>query len=403
MTEYTNNKRSYRSLLSDPQLLTVLAISVVGTTGTNVASPALPGVTAALPVTEAQVGLLITAYTLPGMLFVPFAGVAADIYGRRTVILPSLFVFGIVGTMLAAANSFRALLVLRTVQGAAVSGFMPLTVTLLGDLYSGSIGSTVQGFRVGANGIGGAVAPFVAGTLAGLAWNYPFLLYGVAFIALALAYMFLPETMARINDETDTRLVETLMWYGRAFRAQLTDRDLAVLLTGGFARDFPRYTVMTFVPLFAVQALGISLAAAGTVLSIRGVVSFVVSPFTGSLSERLSRKWVLIGSMLVSTAGIVLIAAAPNLLLLGVAMGVYSVGDALFSPAVKDALTTAATDENRSGIIGGMQLVKYTGQTASPALLGLVLAVTTFSVVFSIAAAITGVYALVVFALFDSV
>lgn len=404
MTEHAHyGERSYRSLLSDPRLLAVLAISVVGTTGTNVASPALPGVTAALPVTEARVGLLITVYTLPGMVFVPLTGVAADMYGRRTVVLPSLLVFGASGTALAAVDSFQALLVLRAVQGAAVAGFMPLTVTLLGDLYSGSVGATAQGLRVSANGIGSVVAPFVAGTLAGLAWNYPFLLYGVAFVALALTYVFLPETTGGVDAETDTGLAETLGWYGRTLRTQLADRDLAVLMTGGFARDFSRYAVMTFVPLFAVQALGASFAAAGAVLSIRGLVSLVVSPFAGSISGRLSHKWVLIGSMMVSTAGIALIAAVPSLLLLGVAMSVYGVGDALFSPVVKDGLTAATTDEHRSGVVSGMQLVKYAGQTASPALLGLVLAATGFDVVFGIGAAVTGAYALAVLALFDSV
>lgn len=405
MTEHehaNHGSESNLALLSDPRLLAVLSISIIGTTGVNVASPALPGVASALSVTEAEIGLMMTAYTLPAMVFVPLTGVAADMYGRRTVVLPSLVLFGVAGTALAAVDSFQSMLLLRAVQGAAVSGIMPLTVTLLGDLYSGATGTTAQGLRVSANGVGGVVVPFVAGTLAGVAWNYPFLLFLVAFVAFLFGYFFLPETTGGVDAENQTGVGETLRWYARSLRAQLGDRDLAVLLTGGFARDFPRYAVMTFVPLLAVQALGGSFAAAGAIISVRGLVSLGVSPTAGALSERFSRKGVLVGSMFVSGAGILAMAVAPDLRWLAVAVGFYALGDATFSPVIKDALTDATTDEYRSGVVGGLQLIKYGAQTASPAVFGVVLAVAGFDVLFACAAAVTGAYGVAVFALFDS-
>lgn len=408
MTEHEHDpehesRDTYWSLLLEPQMLAILLIGIIGTTGNNVASPALPAVTGALGVSEARIGLLITTYTLSGMVFVPLTSTAADMYGRRAVVLPALVVFGLAGTALAAVDSFEVMLVLRAIQGAAVAGVMPLTVTLLGDLYSGAAGAAAQGLRVSANGVGGVVVPFVAGVLAGVAWNYPFLLYALAFVVAGVTYVFLPETTAGVDAESDTGVIDTLAWYAHALRAQLANHDLAVLLTGGFARDFPRYAVLTFVPLLAVQTLGASFAVAGAVLSVRGLVSLVISPFAGTLTDRLSHKGMLVGSMAVSAGGIAAIAVAPSILLLGAAMVVYSVGDALFSPVVKDALTDATTDEYRSGVVGGMQLIKYAAQTAAPALLGLVLAAAGFGVVFAIAAAMAGLYALVVLILFDSV
>jgi ACDE family multidrug resistance protein len=402
MAEHANlGTDSYLMLLSDPGLLAVLFISIIGTMGNNVVSPALPAVTSALGVSEARIGLLITAYTLPAMVFVPITSTAADMYGRRTVILPALVVFGAAGTALAGTDTFQTMLLLRAIQGAAVAGFMPLTVTLLGDLYSGDIGATAQGLRVGANGIGGIIVPFAAGALAGLAWNYPFLLYAVAFLVFVFGYTFLPETMDSIGVDTETDMTATFAWYARSLRAQLAERDLAVLLTGGFARDFPRYAVITFVPLFAVQALGANFAEAGAILSIRGLISLVVSPSVGSFSERFSHKWILFGAISVSAGGILFIAAAPSLIWLAMAVGVYSVGDAAFSPVVKNTLTDATTNEYRSGVVGGMQLVKYSAQTASPAVFGLILAVTGFDVLFACAATVAGAYAIIVLALFE--
>jgi hypothetical protein len=85
-----------------------------------------------------------------------------------------------------------------------------------------------------------------------------------------------------------------------------------------------------------------------------------------------------------------------SLVTLGALVTIYSVGDAIFSPVIKDAVSAAARDQYRSGVIGGMQLLKYGAQTASPAFFGLVLAVAGFSSLFRVAAVVSGAYALAV-------
>lgn len=89
MTEHTEAARnvSYGELVSDSRLLTILAISVAGSFGNNIASPALPAMATVLNMTDASVGLAITAYTLPTVVMVPTMGVLADIDGRRPIVL----------------------------------------------------------------------------------------------------------------------------------------------------------------------------------------------------------------------------------------------------------------------------------------------------------------------------
>ncbi len=68
-------------------------------------------------ISSGQVGFLITVFTLPGILLTPVAGVLSDRYGRRRVLVPSLFLFGVAGVAGALATDFGLLLVLRTLQG----------------------------------------------------------------------------------------------------------------------------------------------------------------------------------------------------------------------------------------------------------------------------------------------
>ncbi|MFW5918227.1 MAG: MFS transporter [Haloferacaceae archaeon] len=402
----SSESASYATLLTDVRLLVVLWISVVGTMGPNVASPALPAMSGPLGVGDGRIGLVMTAYTLPAMVFVPLTGAMADMYGRRTVIIPSLVAFGVGGVAIGFAeviaapiplSPFETVLGLRGLQGAGVAGFMSLTVTLLGDLYTGATGTTAQGLRVGWNGLGGIVVPVIAGALAGIGWYAPFFLYGLALLIAAVAFFLLPETVSGIEDGSGVR--ETLVLYAHSLRAELDDLRLVVLVSGGFARDFVRYAVITFVPLFAVRVLGASFAEAGTILGLRGVASIVISPVAGSITGRFDHRLALLLSLVLSGASIALLPGVSSLLALGALMVVYSVGDAIFSPDIKDAVTGATEDQYRSGVIGGMQLLKYGAQTASPAFFGVVLALAGFSELFTVAAGVSGAYALAVFAL----
>ena len=81
-------------------------------------TPAFPEIRDALGISSGQVGLLITVFTLPGILLTPVAGVLADRYGQRMVLVPSLFLFAIARVACALATGFGLLLVLRTLQGA---------------------------------------------------------------------------------------------------------------------------------------------------------------------------------------------------------------------------------------------------------------------------------------------
>lgn len=387
----------YRDLLTDSAFIVILTVSIAGTMGGNVARPALPGLAAGLGISDARAGLVISAYTLPTALLVPVAGTLADVYGRRVVVVPSLVVYGLAGTAIAFVGSFEAVLALRVVQGGAVAGVGTLTVTLLGDLYDDATGAAAQGTRVGANKINNILAPVLVGILAGVAWNYPFLLYAFAFPVALASYVFLPKTVARADGgDADVSAPETIRGvfaeYVRALRVELRDPHLRLLVSGGGVRDAVKIGVLTFVPIFAVRELGASVVAGGAVLSARGFAGIVAAPLSGAVVDHLSRKATLLLGLALAIVGVLLMSVSPSVAALWVAVGVFGVGDALFAPVLKDAVTDRVTDETRAGVVGGMSTLKKLVQTAAPAAFGVVLAAAGFDPIFYIAAAIGTVY-----------
>jgi MFS family permease len=121
-----------------PTIYLVVAAAVMGPMDTPLISPVLPGAQAALELTDAQVGLFITALALPGVVSAPLIGMAADRYGRTEILVGCLTIYGLAGAAVALVSTFPAVLALRFVQGVVGSSILEaLAMTLVGDLYTG--------------------------------------------------------------------------------------------------------------------------------------------------------------------------------------------------------------------------------------------------------------------------
>jgi hypothetical protein len=143
---------AYRSLVRDPTLLAMMLVAFVVMFGYEVPAPILPRIAEGVGVSDARIGLVMTAFAVPGMLFVPVTGLLADLYGRRRVLVPSLVLFGAAGLATVAVGDFRTLLGLRALQGLAFAGILPISVVVLGDAFEAADGSAAQGFRTSAAG-----------------------------------------------------------------------------------------------------------------------------------------------------------------------------------------------------------------------------------------------------------
>lgn len=386
-SDEVDGQLSYRELLTDGQVIVISLTSFIGITGTRLPSPVLPSISNAFAISDAQVGLVMTAFFLPTIVMVPAMGFLADMYGRRKLVLVSYFLFGVSGTAIALATSFDQILFLRILQGIGFAGLTPLTIVIVGDLFEGAEASAVQGIRVSGNSIAGILVPAAAGFLAGIAWNVPFLVFAITFPLLIAAYFVLPET----DQQSENNLGE-FSSYIDALRNELTDWNIRILMFGGFTVFFFKYAILTYVPLYAVRTLGVSVFLAGLLLSVRGIVRTVVAPLAGRLIERLSRRTALLGAITVGGIGTIFIPLAPSFEWLVVAMAVYSAGDGIFSPMLNDGVAALASDERRGGVVSALNVLKMVANTSSPAFFGLVLGVAGFTAMFVLAGLIAIVY-----------
>ncbi|HKI87863.1 MAG TPA: MFS transporter, partial [Draconibacterium sp.] len=164
-------------------------------------TPAFPSIQKHFGLTPTQVTLLITVFTFPGIFLAPVVGVMADRMGRKTILLPSLFLFGLAGLGCFFTRDWTILLVLRFFQGIGAASLGTLNVTLIGDIYSGEKRGEIMGYNASVLSIGTAAYPAIGGALALAGWQFPFLLPLLA-IPTALLVIFVlknPEPSKQRN------------------------------------------------------------------------------------------------------------------------------------------------------------------------------------------------------------
>ncbi|MDY6770891.1 MAG: MFS transporter [Candidatus Nanohaloarchaea archaeon] len=352
----------FNGLLNDRRFLIVVASSVFCVSGVNLLSPALPAIATGLSVSDARIGLLITAFTLPTVFITPVSGFLADTAGRNRVMATGSLLMGIGGLASFYAPGFNALLTARIVQGAGFACVMPATVALLGDFYSYGRETTAQGLRTSFNKVGGLVWTVLGGILAGLGWRNVFLVY-LVMIPLAVAiYRGIPSTAS-----TSSRPRE----YIHDLRAVASVPRIRLYLSIGFVRMFVRYSLLAFLPLLLVRRFGAASSEVGVYLGLLSLGGIVTSAGAGAINARYRKTSSVFISLLVIGAGCLIIALTGHL---GVVLAcIFGIGlaDAALSPLHKSLLTQNVEQEHRGGTVALNSTLQNIGKTLGPASMGL--------------------------------
>jgi MFS family permease len=175
----------------------LLLANLTAPLGPALVSPLLDTLMGVYGVSEAAIGLMIPAYTAPGILVIPIVGVLTDRYGRKPLLAAGLLLLGCAGVALTLTTDFRAVVALRVRQGVGGAAIVPVIITGIGDLYVGPVEATAQGLRLSTSGVTQAVFPAIAGVLVVAAWQYPLLLYAIAVPIAGVVALRLEGTAGR--------------------------------------------------------------------------------------------------------------------------------------------------------------------------------------------------------------
>ncbi len=152
--------------------------------------------------------LVLSAPGLCIALLSPYAGFLTDKLGRRNLLLMFTFLYGLGGIMPFFMDSFPALMGGRLILGIGEAFLMTIANTLLGDYFSHNDRTKwlmIQGFFGSAFG---SLLLWTSGYLATEGWQYPFLVYGLAFFIFVASYFLVFEPERIQTKKIDSTIQE---------------------------------------------------------------------------------------------------------------------------------------------------------------------------------------------------
>lgn len=368
-----------RALYRDHNLQILFSITLVAVVGVSSIAPVLPKVAEALDISTNRVGLLITAFTLPGIVMTPILGILSDRIGRKKIIVPSLLLFGVAGASVAFATSFETMLGLRFLQGMGAASLGTINVTMIGDLYSGNERTEAMGYNSSVLSLGTGAYPAVGGALALFGWHYPFLLPLLA-IPIGLLVLFSLNYEEPGNErEFKDYLVELM----RSVRNRRVLGLLSVTLTT-FVILFGAQ--VTYLPILIDSSFGASAAVIGLLLASASVASGLTSWQLGRITRRVSQKHLVLVAFGLYAIALTLVPLVPNLWMLVVPTIIFGVAQGINLPNVFSMLTNAVSAENRGALLALNGMLLRTGQAVGPLLMSVLAASLSVEGAFSVIA-----------------
>ena len=305
----------------------------------------LPELAREFGVSAAQISVMITASTLAIALTAPFTGAAADVLGRKRLIMAAMFAVTVPVLMETVATAPGTLIFWRFIEGLLLPPIFTVVLAYVGDEWPPAEVVGVAGLYVSASSLGGFCGRLVPGIIGDVAgWRYAFL----AIAAIGLAGAIVVAT--KLPREKRFVRSEGFLASGRQMLRHLRNLQLMATCAVGFGVLFNFIAIFTYVSFrLAAPPYNFTPSLLGAVF-FTYLVGAVATPWTGRVVMRYGRRALMIGVISVWLVGLALLLASPlALILIGLSV---CAGCGMLCQATSTGYVTASANEGRSSAIG---------------------------------------------------
>ena len=185
--------------------LCVILATLMQALDTTIANVALPYMQGSVSASQDQIDWVLTSYIVAAAIMTPPTGFLAGRFGSKRLFLVSIGGFTLASMLCGMAQSLTQIVLFRLMQGAFGAALVPLSQSVLFDIYP----KERQGFAMGLFGVGVMVGPVLGPVLGGwltenYSWRYVFYInLPIGIIGLIGMSVFLPETKRNTSAKLD--------------------------------------------------------------------------------------------------------------------------------------------------------------------------------------------------------
>lgn len=257
-------------------------------------------------------------------LMSPVAGMIADRFSRKWLIVGSLFVWSSVTFLMGIADNFHQIYWLRALMGVSEALYIPAGLSLIADYHEGKSRSLAVGIHMTGLYTGQAIGGFGATVAAAFSWHTTFHWFGIIGIAYAIVLMlFLKDKKREVVSSTvamENVPKETLI---HGLKKLFSNVAFWAILFYFAAPSLPGWATKNWLPTLFAENLNLPMSQAGPISTITiAVSSFIGVIVGGTLSDRWVQKN-LRGRVYTGAIGLGM--TIPSLLLLGFGHNIVAV------------------------------------------------------------------------------
>lgn len=344
-------------------------------------TPVLPLFAASLGATPAEIGWIVIASTIPGVLISFPAGALADHLGTRRVLLASLVVFATAPFLYLGVENAWQLMAVRFYHGFATAIFGTVASAAIAERYTQDRAARLSTYS-SATIVGRSLAPFLGGFLISLAS------YGAVYIACAVSGVLALAAGLLLRDDPPAQVkTTTRLRFWASLKEVLRDRGILLVSTVEAAQYLVFGAIEAFLALYAAS-LGVPAWQIGIILGVQLVSIVLAKPLMGRLSDRAGRRRVILPGLALGAGSILLLPWASGFFGLAALSLVFGLGFATVTSSTS-ALVADLTRNGRFGAsMGVLRTVMDVGQSIGPVLTGWMVTVAGYTSAFNLLAAI---------------
>ncbi len=324
--------------------------------------PLLPLLSAAFRAPASAVVWVITASTMAVAMAAPFAGMVADRFGRKRVIVPAAFLLALPTLLSGFSGSLGQLVFWRFWQGVFTPGIFAVIVAYINDEWKEGAGSAMASYVTGTV-LGGFCGRMLAALMAAHgSWRRPFfVLAGLEVLGAVAMWAWLPPDRKIAQKRRRVSGV-------RSMATHLRNPQLLATYAVGLCAFFTLVGSFTYVNFYlAAPPFRLSTTELGLVFSVY-LVGAAITPFAGRVIDRLGHRFALTVAFTGAIGGILLtLCQSTHMVMAGLALCCTG---AFIAQSSASSYIGLVTREARAAAVGLYVMFYYVGGSLGAAVPG---------------------------------
>lgn len=361
-----------------PTIAVLCLVPFIMVLGNSMLIPVLPKIQKELHVGLVQVGLLITVFSIPAGIVIPFAGMLSDRIGRKKIMFPALLIYGIGGliagifAIVFKDKAFPFIIGARIIQGIGAGGTYQLGMALAGDLIQSSERSKILGLLEASNGLGKVISPLAGAAIALISWYMPFFVYGVLAMPIGFLILFVvKEDIQKLKQQVQPipKYFQDLV---KIFKSK--GIPLIIAFVSGFLALFALFGLLSFFSDVLEKQFHINTFPRGLILGVPVLIMAITAYILGMMMQNKMTqilKWAAVVGLFALAGGLILFCPFKNIWWLTISSSILGLGTGAVLPSLNTLITSTAPKTERGLVTCLYGTVRFFGVAIGPPLFGL--------------------------------